>query len=172
MTSFRDRRFPELLRFPGLWRPRILVLAGLLINSLAALLCWWFETGAPRPREAELGLLAAISLWMLACWPREIVCGPAGVEQRKRFWLGITRIGWGEVRALEPGEEFFGIGKRFGLETSVVCVVSGRAEIRHTPRHPDRERFLRECRMRMEEWAAKQGLAREAPQPVHRKEGA
>lgn len=157
MASYRDRVNPELLRFPGLWRTRILVSAGLLVNALTGLLCWWFETGVRRPWEWELALLALISVGMLACWPREIVCGPAGVEQRQ--WLGLrkVRIGWGEVTALEPYEECGGAGKRLGLAVSGIRVASERRRIRHTPRHPDPDRFLRECRMRIEEWSARQG---------------
>ncbi|MGC8884443.1 MAG: hypothetical protein ACP5UT_16550 [Bryobacteraceae bacterium] len=156
MASFRDRLDPELLHFPGRWRTRILIGAGLLVNALTALLCWWFESPAPRPLEAELGLLAALSLWMAACWPREILCGPAGVGQRQ--WLGLrrVRIPWDEVLAVEPYEEFGGAGKRFGIECSALRVVSNRHEIRHTPRHPDPDRFLRECRMRMKERALRQ----------------
>lgn len=165
MASYRDRLNPELLRFPGLWRTRILISAGLLVNALTGLLCWWFETGARRPWELELALLAALSLWMLACWPREITCGPGGVAQRK--WLGLrtARIGWGEVQAIEPLEEFGGAGKRLGLAVSVIRVASARCEIRHTPRHPDAERFLRECRMRMEERASRQARAKQAVPP-------
>jgi hypothetical protein len=153
VASYRDRMNPELLRFPGLWRTRILIGAALLVNALTALLCWWFESPSPRSREAELGLLAALSLWMIACWRREILCGPAGVEQRQ--WLGLrrVRIPWNEVLAVEPYEEFGGAGRRLGIESSALRVVSSRHEIRHTPRHPDPDRFLRECRMRMEERA-------------------
>lgn len=155
VASYRDRMNPELLRFPGLWRTRILIGAALLVNVLTALLCWWFETGVRRPWEAELVLLAGLSAWQLACWPREIICGPAGVEQRQ--WLGLrkVRIGWGDIRALEPCEEFGGAGKRFGLEAAAIRVVAEDREIRHSPRHPDPARFLAECRLRMEEWASK-----------------
>ncbi len=161
VASYRDRMNPELLRFPGLWRPRILMGAALLVNALTALLCWWFETGARRPWEAELALLAALSLGILACWPREITCGPAGVEQRQ--WLGLrkVRIGWGEIRALETREEFGGAGRGLGLTVAAIDVVAEGRRIRHSPRHPDRERFLAECRLRMQEWASKQARTRQ-----------
>lgn len=154
--SYRDSLYPELVHFPGRWRTRLLIGAGLLVNALTALLSWWFESPAPRPREAELGLLAALSLWMIACWPREILCGPAGVEQRQ--WLGLrrVRIPWDEVLAIEPYEEFGGAVRRLGIECSALRVFSSRHEIRHTPRHPDPDRFLRECRMRVEERALRQ----------------
>lgn len=173
VASYRDRMNPELLRFPGLWRTRILIGAALLVNALAALLCWWFETGARRPWEAELALLAALSLWQLACWPHEIICGPSGVEQRQ--WLGLrkVRIGWGEIRALEPCEEFGGAGKRFGLAVASIRVLAEGRQIRHSPRHPDPDRFLAECRLRMEEWASRRDRAGQPARPSSsgRKEG-
>lgn len=172
MASYRDRLNPELLRFPGLWRTRILIGAGLLVNGLAGVLCWWFETGHQRPWEAELAVLAALSLWMLACWPREIICGPAGIRQRQ--WLGLRRLhlAWEDVLALEEYRELGGIGHWLGLEDRALRIVSNHGEICHTPRHPDRNRFLLECRMRMQEWSRKTASPQQSPRRWHpQKEG-
>ncbi len=159
VASYRDRLQPELLRFPGLWRTRILIGAVLFITILIAVLVW--EFGGPRmdQRWRELGVLALLALWLLACWPAEIVCGPAGVEQRRWFGLRKARVGWNEVLGIEEREEFGGLGRRLGVAVRVIAVVGADAVVRHTPRHPDPERFLRECRMRMEEWKARRGKA-------------
>lgn len=159
VASYRDRLQPELLRFPGLWRTRILIGAALFITILIAVLVW--EFGGPRMDErwSELGVLALLALWLLACWPGEIVCGPAGVEQRRWFRLWKTRVRWSEVLGIEEREEFGGLGRRLGLAGRVIAVAGTHGEVRHTPRHPDPERFLRECRMRMEEWKARRGEA-------------
>lgn len=155
VASYRDRLQPELLRFPGLWRTRILIGAGLLAVAVTALLV--FEFGDPRPdvRLRELGALASAVLFLAACWPREIVCGPAGVEQFRLFGLGRKRIRWGDVSAIEERQEWRGLGAGLGFSVRLIAVVGGQSAIRHTPRHPDPERFLRECRMRMEQWQAR-----------------
>jgi hypothetical protein len=163
VASYRDRLQPELLRFPGLWRTRILIGAGLFAAVLISLLVVQF--GAPKAVQRELAALALFALALLAVWPREIVCGPGGVEQRRIFWLGKCRIPWDGVLALEEKREFGGVGARLGLATGVIAVVGGRATIRHTPRHPDPERFLRECRMRMEEWELRHAAAGRQPAP-------
>lgn len=155
MASYRDRRQPELLRFPGQWHTRILIGAGLFIAILAAVFVWQFSGPRTDTRGRELALLALLALWLLACWPGEIVCGPAGVEQRRWFWLVKAKIRWDEVLGIEEKEEFAGLGRRLGLAARVIAVRGARGTVRHTPRHPDPDRFLRECRMRMEEWSAR-----------------
>lgn len=159
MASYRDRLQPELLRFPGLWRVRILIGAGLFAAALAAALV--FEFGDPRPeaRLRELGALGGTCLFLLACWPREIVCGPAGLEQCRIFGLGKQRLRWGDVLTIEEKQEFRGFGAWFGLSVRLIAVIGPELVIRHTPRHPDPARFLRECRMRREEWQARHGAA-------------
>jgi len=155
VASYRDRLQPELLRFPGLWRTRILIGAGLLAVAVTAALV--FEFGDPRPdvRLRELGALASAALFLAACWPREITCGPAGVEQFRLFGMGRKRIRWGGVSTIEERQEWRGLGARLGFSVRLIAVVGTQSAIRHTPRHPDPERFLRECRMRMEEWQAR-----------------
>lgn len=159
MASYRDRLQPELLRFPGLWRTRILIGAGLFVAAVSAVLVWEFGGPPMDARGRELVLLAILALWLLACWPGEIVCGPAGVELRRWFGLRKTRIRWDQVLGVEETEEFGGLGRSLGLATRVIAVTGTNGVIRHTPRHPDPDRFLRECRMRMEEWNARQGGA-------------
>ncbi len=156
VASYRDRLQPELLRFPGLWRTRGLIGAALFLTAVIAALVWEFGDPRLNGRARELGQLALLALWLLGCWPGEIVCGPAGVEQRRWFGLWKTRIRWGEVLGIEEKEEFGGLGRRLGVAVRVIAVVGKDAVVRHTPRHPDPERFLRECRMRMEEWKARQ----------------
>lgn len=123
---------------------------------LTAVLVW--EFGGPRldVRGRELALVALFALWLLACWPGEIVCGPAGVEQSRWFGLVRIKIRWNEVLGIEEREEFGGLGRRLGLSARVIAVTGASGIVRHTPRHPDPDRFLRECRMRMEEWNARQ----------------
>ncbi len=165
VASYRDRLRPELLRFPGLWRTRILIGAGLFLAAFSAVLVW--EFGGPRvdARWRELGVLAIFALWLLACWPGEIVCSPAGVEQRR--WFGLVRktVRWDQVLGIEETEEFAGLGRRLGLAARVIAVTGTDGAVRHTPRHPDPDRFLRECRMRMEEWNARQGGASVSSRP-------
>lgn len=156
VASYRDRLRPELLRFPGLWRTRILIGAGLFAAILSAAPVGKFGGPGMDARSRELALLAVLSLWLLACWPREIVCGPAGVEQRRRYGLGKTVIRWDEVLGIEEKDEFGGLGRSLRLATRVIAVTGTNGVIRHTPRHPDPDRFLRECHMRMEEWKARQ----------------
>lgn len=165
MASYRDRRHPELLRFPGLWLTRILIGAGLSLLALSAILAIAFDPpGAPLPL-AERAALAALALFFLACWPREIVCGPSGIEQRRLFGLGKTFLRWSDVQSVSVHQEFFGIGRRLGLATEVAVVSSPVSRIRHTPRHPDRARFLLECRQRMKEWRARQPAGSAAADP-------
>lgn len=157
VASYRDRLRPELLRFPGLWRTRILIGAGLFLAIFSALLVWEFGGPGTVARWRELALLAILALWLLACWPGEIVCGPAGVEQRRWLGMGKTVIRWDEVLGIEERGEFAGLSRRLGLAARVIAVTGTNGVVRHTPRHPDPDRFLRECRMRMEEWNARQG---------------
>ncbi len=170
MASYRDRLRPELLRFPGLWRTRILIGAGLFVAVLTTALVW--EFGGPRmgARGRDLCVLALFALWLLACWPGEIVCGPAGVEQRRWFGLGKTMIRWDAVLGIEERQEFGGLGRRLGLAVRVIAVTGAGRVVLHTPRHPDPERFLRECRMRMEEWHARQGGASVSTGPAAARE--
>lgn len=155
VASYRDLRHPELIRFPGLWLTRILIGTALFVLLLTAILSAWFDPpGAPAPL-GERAALAAVALWLLACWPREIVCGPSAIEQRRLFGLGRTSIHWGEVQSVSPQPEFFGIGRWLGLDSEVIVVSSPVSRIRHTPRHPDRARFLQECQRRMQEWKSR-----------------
>ncbi len=166
MASYWDRRRPELLRFPGLWLTRILIGAALFVLLLTVLLSVWFDPpGAPAPL-AERATLAALALWLLACWPREIVCGPVGLEQCRLFGLGKTRILWSEVQSVSVKREFLGIGRWFGLPSQVIVVSSPVSRTRHTPRHPDRARFLLECQKRMQEWKSRKTAGPAAAEPA------
>jgi len=164
VASYRDRLQPELLRFPGLWRTRILIGAGLFAFALVAVLVW--EFGAPGERVRDWAVLAVAAVCLLTCWPAEIVCGPFWVEQRR--WLGLrkVRVPWDEVLGIEEREEIGGFGRSLGLATRLIVVTGSRGVIRHTPRHPDPERFVRECRMRMEEWEAKRSAGRRTTGPA------
>lgn len=157
---------PELLRFPGLWRTRMLIGAGLFAAGLTAALVWEFGNAHDGNRVHEFGLLAVLAVWLSACWPREIVCGPAGVEQYRLFGLGKVRVPWSEVLGIEQGRELLGAGAKVGLATGTIAVIGASATIRHSPRHPDPERFLRECRMRMEEWEARHRAAGRSGAPA------
>jgi len=151
VASFRDPLQPELVRFPGLWRTRILAGAGLFFAALTAVLGWWFASPTAPSSWKENTVLLGLALWLAACWPREIVCGPVAAEQRQ--WLGLrkVRIRWDEDPALERKQEFLGLGRWLGLAASVIELSSPAGVIRHTPRHADAERFVQECRRRMEE---------------------
>lgn len=171
VASYRDRRQPELLRFPGLWLTRILIGVGLFFVVLTAILSEWFDSpGAPASAFERPALFAA-ALWLLACWPREIVCGPTGIEQRRLFGLGKTFIRWNEVQAILTRNEFAGIGRWLGLASEVVVISSPVSRIRHTPRHPDRARFLSECRMRMEESKFRRPAGASGAEPAAIQEG-
>lgn len=158
VASYRDRRQPELLRFPGLWLTRILIGSGLFLILLTAVLSEWFDSPAAPASMPERVVLLATALWLLACWPREIVCGPVGVEQRRLFGLGKTFIRWNEVQSILTRSEFAGLGRWLGLASEVTVVSGPASSIRHTPRHPDRSRFLSECRMRMGEWRLRRSV--------------
>ncbi len=166
VASFRDRCQPELLRFPGLWLTRILIGTGLFVVAVTAILAAWFDPHGARASATEPVALLAAALWLLACWPREIVCGPAGIEQRRLFGSGKTFIRWSEVRSINRKSEFLGIARLLGLDPEVVVVSSPVSSIRHTPRHPDRPRFLLECRQRLQEWKARPAAGPAAAQPA------
>lgn len=166
VASYRDRRQPELLRFPGLWLTRILIGAGLFVIVLTAILSEWFDSPGAPASTLERAILFATALWLLACWPREIVCGPSGVEQRRLFGLGRLRIRWDEVQAISQRQEFGGLARLFGLAGGLVEVRARGRAVRHTPRHPDPERFLQECRMRIGEWQGRRGSGLPSPEPA------
>ncbi len=170
MASFRDPLQPERVHFPGCWRTRILIGAGLFLLLLTGLLAWWFEDPGMRGQPEDWAMLLLAALWLLACWPREIVCGPAAVEQRQ--WLGLrkVRIRWDEEPRIEQTQEFGGVGRLLGLAASAVAVAGPEGVIRHTPRHADAERFLQECRRRTEECRLRRAAAARPQEPVRAQE--
>lgn len=133
-------------------QPKALIVAGWLVNAIAAALAAIFPRDTPRV-AAELGVIAALSVLYWTQWPVEIVCGPDEIETFGLLGRRTCLIRWDEVGAIEEGHEVRGLGARWGLRSDVLRIVSedGRRVIVHTPRHPDRDRFRRECGLRIEE---------------------
>lgn len=147
MASYRDRRYPEHLRFPGDLRPKILIGVGLFVNACCLGLtvgmagAWWW-------RVVEGAVELGVSVLYLWWWPREIVSMSTGLRQAGWLWKKETRIGWKEMKEAEEGWELGGArAAELGLRTdTLVMRGADGAEIVHTPRHPDRERLVRDMK--------------------------
>jgi hypothetical protein len=141
VASFRDRYNPETIHFPAGLTSKFLILVGWGVCVLAAIAC--LLTHQPAWRTiVELVFLGAIAAFLYFCWPQDLrieLRGVAGVGlMRKR-----TFIAWSEVELAKPETRHFGPWAR--VEYYVIGSKNG-VRIRHTERHPDRERFVFELK--------------------------
>lgn len=150
VASFRDRRNPEALRFPSYLRIKGLIVCGLTIDLLCAIIVIYGDAA-----DWHLGFDAAIiglSVILKALiWPPEIVLDQFGLHSCGLVSLFNTHIPWKEVGTVRPSVEVPGFGPKFlGLRNDALEVHSkvGSARVVHTPHHPDRDRLVREVRLR------------------------
>ncbi|MBI5281131.1 MAG: hypothetical protein HY858_05560 [Candidatus Solibacter usitatus] len=147
MASYRDRRNPEAVHFPGSLTTKIMATVGLFICLLLAILAitspekhwmWLLDTV----------LLSVVVLLLVWTWPAEIITDQHGIRTRRFLGLLSSHISWHEVGRITTVQEFGGLGARLGLgaECLVVAARTGTVTIVHSPRHPDRRRFLLELK--------------------------
>ena len=150
MASFRDRRNPEALRFPSYLRIKGLIVCGFTIDLLCAIVVVFADAGTWN--YAIDGAVIGLSVILKAIvWPREIVIDQFGLHSCGLFSLFNTHIPWNEVGAVRSSTEVPGFGPRFlGFRNDALKVQSkdGSARVVHTPHHPDRDRLVREVRLR------------------------
>lgn len=149
MASFRDRENPEALRFPCDLRVQVLFYVALAVD-LAAAAAVLFTRDTVSARAFDAALLALLLIFKLRHWPRQIVADQFGLHSLGLFNFWNVRIPWHDVESAASTEiPFFGPSP-LGLrnDTLEFRARSGGARIVHTPHHPDRDRLLREVRLR------------------------
>ncbi|MBI4893996.1 MAG: hypothetical protein HY821_25485 [Acidobacteria bacterium] len=164
MASYRDRRQPELLRFPGDLRPKILICCALFVNLLCALVSLAI-TSPWQIRAFDFLILGVVSFLEIRAWPREITLDPGGIQLLNLLGKPLRSIAWHEITAMEESHEFGGaLARALGLTTDTLVVRTADPfhSIVHTSRHPDRDRLLREYRQQQ-----KSAAARHAPPATH-----
>ncbi len=152
VSSYRDRRNPEVVHFPG--SLRAIATLGLCGSLAAALFALAAATGPPAMR---LGFGAPLLLVLIAIarmWPRRISLGELGVWQYGIFGRQKYMIAWDDMAPAQESVELriLSAQARTGFaanRTVVLHSASGQLRIVHTPRHSDRERFLLLARQRI-----------------------
>ena len=150
MASFRDRRNPEAVRFPGDFGPKLLIIVG-LFTDIVCTVAEWFSTRSHTDKAPEVVALVLFTVLLLRCWPHEIVVDQYGVHSLSPFGVGGRHIPWSEVALVRPAFELgAGWAARLRLRTDTLEIYSSdsRHKVVHTPRHPDRQRLLFELKQR------------------------
>jgi hypothetical protein len=146
-SSYRDPRNAECICYPGSFVTKLLIASGIVVAVLTGL----FAVALSRTWSdcrVEIATLCVVSLLLTRLWPTELRSDQTGLHERSLFREQRV-LAWKDVASVTPGEEFHGPWlTRYGLRTDTLIVsdASGLTRIVHTPRHPDRERLLREMR--------------------------
>jgi hypothetical protein len=140
---------PEALRFPSDLRIKILIVTGVAIDLL-------FAAAVHFASHAGLQVLDGIVLLLfvpfkLACWPREIVVDQFGIHSLGLFARWNTHIPWDQFGRIYASTEVPGFGPIvLGLSNDALVFEpkDGAARVVHTSHHSDRDRLIRETRLR------------------------
>lgn len=141
---------PEAIRFPSDLRVKILLLSALAVDLLCAGAAL-FIGGSVGLRFYDATVITSLVAVKLYFWPREIVLDQFGIHSLGLFAGLNTHIPWGEIGEVRPSTEVPGFGPlAFGLpnETLEFRSSTGKARVAHTSHHPDRDRLVREARLR------------------------
>jgi hypothetical protein len=149
VPAYRDPIRPEVVHYPGSLGTKILLTLILAVSVGLLAAVFEFEEKVEWIWQVPL-LLAVIGLCLWA-WPFELRTTEYGVEQRGLLRhhripyaaLGKVEIG-GELRLFSPTP------RRGGLTTACIRLIdkSGRRRLKHTTRHEDPERLLKELKRR------------------------
>lgn len=146
MPSYRDRYNPEAVRYPADFRPKILICLALLTNLICGLAVIVSPGSVLYNCFAAVVLISTTALY-IHLWPTTLVTDQTGLHG---LWLlGRRRqfIGWNDVGALSEESELgmdWAVKLRVRVDQLVVSNRDGTVRIAHTPRHPDRQRMLKE----------------------------
>jgi hypothetical protein len=146
VASYRDPRFPEVLRFPGDLRPRILIAIAIFVNFLCVFLTIVI-TSPSHVRLMDALVLSGLTIAYFRVWPGDITSDPQGLRAYNMFGRLLTFIPWPDIQSVEHGHGFGGrIAAALGLTTDILIIrsSSSSSSIVHSSRHPDRQRLLRE----------------------------
>jgi hypothetical protein len=146
VASYRDPRYPEVLRFPGDLRPRILICIAIFVNLCCAFLSLVISSPS-HIRLIDALVLCGLTYLYYRAWPGDITSDPQGLRAYRMFGRLLTFIPWTDIRSVDYGTEFGGRpSAALGLTTDILTVRSSSSPrpIIHTSRHPDRPRLLRE----------------------------
>lgn len=150
MASYRDRRQPDLLRFPGNLRPRVLILVGLFVNLLCALLT--IVTASPwYVRAFDAIVILGLSWFEIRAWPGEITVDSQGLRMHDIFGRCRRFLPWSDIQAVEHARSITHPAVdslRLSTDILVIRGLSTDQTIVHTSGHPDRDRLLREFELR------------------------
>lgn len=141
---------PEAIRFPSNLRVKILLLSALAVDLLCAGAAL-FVGGSAGNRLYDATVIIAFVAFKLYFWPREIVLDQFGIHSLGLFSRLNTHIPWNEIGDVGLATEVPGFGPlALGCrnETLEFHSTTGTACVAHTSHHPDRDRLVREARLR------------------------
>ena len=141
---------PEALRFPSDLRVKVLIVIGLTVDLICAAVAVVMP-GAIWLHAFDATVVCLLVALKLHWWPRELVADQFGLHSCGIFSRRNIHIPWHEVGAVRPSTEVPGFGpSALGLrnDTLEFQSIDGSARVIHTPHHPDRDRLVREARLR------------------------
>lgn len=149
MSSYRDIANPEAIHFPGSFESRIRLSVTALVCVLTLGAIFLLDRGWAIWLEAAL--VAAVLVLIAVAWPRRIWVDQYGVHQvilpfgRPRF------IRHADLEPVRFAPEMAALARLLpfrGGENVEMRSSKGATVVVHTPRHADRDRFLKELERR------------------------
>jgi hypothetical protein len=141
---------PEAIRFPSNLRVKILLLSALAVDLLCAGAALYIG-GSVDLRFYDATVITVLVVVKLYFWPREIVLDQFGIHSLGLFARLNTHIPWNEIGEVRSSTEVPGFGPlALGCRNDTLEFLSatGTGRAAHTSHHPDRDRLVREARLR------------------------